>query len=98
MLTDLTARVQKPELTEILRELGSQALFTTVEQARLAARRRRHGDAGAEAELVEVLTDLEPRLALEVVRAFSTYFGLANMAEREPAERAPASRSTPARM
>ncbi|MFT7541006.1 MAG: phosphoenolpyruvate carboxylase [Gammaproteobacteria bacterium] len=69
-------------LGSILEEQGPPALFRTVEEARLAARRRRRGEAGAETELASALTDLEPRLALEVVRAFSAYFGLVNMAER----------------
>jgi phosphoenolpyruvate carboxylase len=69
-------------LGEILREQGPPALFPTVERARLAARRRHRGDTGADAELAAVLKGLEPRLAFEVVRAFSAYFGLANMAER----------------
>jgi len=69
-------------LGQILREQGPDELFGTVERARLAARARRHGEASAEADLAAVLKDLEPRLAFEVVRAFSAYFGLTNMAER----------------
>ncbi len=69
-------------LGDILREQGPPELFPTVEKARLAARRRHRGDARAEGELAAVLRDLDPALALEVVRAFSAYFGLANMAER----------------
>ncbi len=69
-------------LGQILREQGPPDLFATVEKARLAARHRHRGQDAAEAELAAVLADLEPALALEVVRAFSAYFGLANMAER----------------
>ena len=69
-------------LGEVLREQGPTELFPTVERARLAARRRHREDAGAEAELATILSGLEPRLALEVVRAFSAYFGVVNMAER----------------
>ncbi|MCP3915768.1 MAG: phosphoenolpyruvate carboxylase [bacterium] len=69
-------------LGDLLREQGPPQLFETVERARLAARRRRRGQEDAEAELASVMSDLEPVLALEVVRAFSAYFGLANMAER----------------
>ncbi|MBL8859547.1 MAG: phosphoenolpyruvate carboxylase [Planctomycetes bacterium] len=69
-------------LGQILREQGPPALFTTVEKARHAARARRRDDEGAEAELAATVSDLTPRLAFDVVRAFSSYFGLANMAER----------------
>ncbi|MEM7517855.1 MAG: phosphoenolpyruvate carboxylase, partial [Planctomycetota bacterium] len=65
-----------------LKDQGPSALYKTVERARLSARRRRNGEAGAEEELAATLHDLEPGLAMEVVRAFSSYFGLVNMAER----------------
>jgi phosphoenolpyruvate carboxylase len=69
-------------LGEILQEQGPPALFETVERARLAARRRHAGHGQADEELADILRDLEPSLALEVVRAFSAYFGVVNMAER----------------
>ena len=77
-------------LGELLREQGPPALFETVERARLAARRRHRAlpesvggdDTDGGPELSTILADLPPSLALEVVRAFSAYFGLANMAER----------------
>jgi phosphoenolpyruvate carboxylase len=69
-------------LGQVLREQGPPDLYPTVEHARLLARRRRRGDEAAEAELAGALADLPPRLALDVVHAFSAYFRLANMAER----------------
>jgi len=69
-------------LGELLRELAPPGVYETVEAARLAARRRRKGDAGAAAELEAALRALPPARALEVVRAFSAYFGVVNMAEQ----------------
>ena len=69
-------------LGELLRELAPAGVFETVEAARLAARRRRRLDAEAGAELEELLDALEPARALEVVRAFSAYFGVVNTAEQ----------------
>ncbi len=69
-------------LGDVLREQAGDELFERVETARKAARRRRQGDAAAEAELVEVLAALSPELATELIRAFSAYFSLVNMAER----------------
>ncbi len=75
-------------LGEILREQGPPELFDTVERARHAARARHRAGAAArspaqaDARLASVLSGLQPALALEVVRAFSAYFGLVNMAER----------------
>ena len=69
-------------LGEVLREQGGDALFDTVESARLAARARRDGDEDADNRLHDLLTGLEARRAAEVARAFSAYFSLVNMAER----------------
>jgi len=69
-------------LGEVLREQGGDALFDTVEAARIAARTRRDGDEEADLRLHDLLTGLEPRQAAEVARAFSAYFALVNMAER----------------
>jgi len=69
-------------LGELLRELAPAGVFETVEAARLAARRRRRLDPEAGAELDELLDDLEPGHALEVVRGFSAYFGVVNTAEQ----------------
>ena len=69
-------------LGDLLRELAPAGVFETVEAARLAARRRRKGDGSAEADLTGLLSALEPETALEVMRAFSAYFGVVNMAEQ----------------
>lgn len=69
-------------LGDLLREIAPPGVFAIVERARLAARRRRRGDVRGGAELARLLDDLEPAVALEVVRAFSAYFGLVNTAEQ----------------
>jgi phosphoenolpyruvate carboxylase len=69
-------------LGDLLRELAPEGVFETVEEARLAARRRRKGDAGADARLHALLDGLPPATTHEVVRAFSAYFGVVNMAEQ----------------
>lgn len=69
-------------LGDVLKEQEEGSLFERVEQARLAARARRSGDAEADKTLHEVLTGLAIDDSLELVRAFSAYFFLVNMAER----------------
>ncbi len=69
-------------LGEVLREQGGEWLFSTVEGARLAARRRRRGERSAAGELCRILEGLDAGKAAEVVRAFSAYFALVNMGER----------------
>jgi phosphoenolpyruvate carboxylase len=82
-------------LGDVLRAQDAGDLFTTVEAARRAARSRRQAVAAqaetgqrpeavraAEAALTALLTDLDPARAVDIVRAFSAYFGLVNLAER----------------
>jgi phosphoenolpyruvate carboxylase len=69
-------------LGDVLREQGGDPLFERVERARGAAIRRRAGEPDAESELAASLADLDVGAAREVVRAFSSYFLLVNMAER----------------
>jgi phosphoenolpyruvate carboxylase len=69
-------------LGEMLIEQEGRNLFECVESARLWAQARRAGDPNAESELTQVLNGLSPTIAQNVVRAFSVYFGLVNMAER----------------
>ncbi len=69
-------------LGRLLRELAPPGVYETVEAARLASRRRRKGHHEAEAELEALLRPLPHGQTLEVVRAFSAYFGAINMAEQ----------------
>ncbi|HSG49215.1 MAG TPA: phosphoenolpyruvate carboxylase [Longimicrobiales bacterium] len=66
----------------VIREQGGERLFDCVEAARHAAIRRREGVAGAAGELEGVLAGLDAGEAAEIVRAFSTYFQVVNLAER----------------
>ncbi len=65
---------------EMLSEQGGEALFARVEKVRAAAIARREGSDknGLEREL----TGLTPAEASELVRAFSAYFQVVNLAER----------------
>jgi phosphoenolpyruvate carboxylase len=67
---------------EILAEQGGEALFKLVELDRVAAIRRREGDEEARRELAASVRDRPPALALDLVRAFSTWFQVVNLAER----------------
>ena len=69
-------------LGEMLAELGGDRLYERVEASRQAARRRRTGDELAGEELAGLLGNLSPADASEVVRAFSAWFRLVNMAEQ----------------
>jgi phosphoenolpyruvate carboxylase len=69
-------------LGEVLKEQGPEGLFERVEVVRKLARRRRAGDDAAEAELARLLRGLKAEQALPLVRAFSSYFFMVNMAER----------------
>ena len=66
---------------EVIREQGGDALFERVEAARRTAIRRREGD-DASHDLAEQVRDLEPSKAAELVRSFSTYFRVVNLAEQ----------------
>jgi phosphoenolpyruvate carboxylase len=67
---------------ELLRELAPPGTYELVEAVRRASRQRRRGEPRAGRELERLLRDLEPARALELVRAFSTYFGAVNLAEQ----------------
>lgn len=67
---------------EVLREQRGEPLFERVEEARLAAISRRRGDAEADGELRALTTGLAATDAADLVRAFSSYFKVVNLAER----------------
>ncbi len=69
-------------LGEVLREEAGVALYDRVEAARHAARAWRGGDAAALRELEEQIHGCPVRTAQELTRAFSSYFGLVNLAEQ----------------
>jgi phosphoenolpyruvate carboxylase len=69
-------------LGNVLREQGGDALFDAVEGLRQACRHMRHHDCDiARDEVLERVESLPLPLALDVVRAFTLYFHLINMAE-----------------
>ena len=69
-------------LGEVIREQGGEPLFNTVETVRRLAKQARAGDDDAARELEETLTGLEDERIMPVVRAFSHFLNLANIAEQ----------------
>lgn len=67
---------------ELVREQGGEALYDVAEAARRASIAHREGDEHAVQELTSLLAELAPRTARDVIRAFSTYFQMVNMAEK----------------
>ena len=67
---------------EILLEQCGEARFELVEGDRVAAIRRREGEAGGEAELLARTRGRDPAEARDLVRAFSTWFQVVNLAEK----------------
>jgi phosphoenolpyruvate carboxylase len=67
---------------EILLEQGGPGLLQLVEEDRVAAIRRRDGDAEAGAELMARVRGRPPHQARDLVRAFSSWFQVVNLAER----------------
>jgi phosphoenolpyruvate carboxylase len=68
-------------LGEALRQQGGEQLFERVEAARNAAIDHRDNERTAD-ELAGLLAGLDPPDATQLVRAFSAYFSLVNMAEQ----------------
>ena len=69
-------------LGDTLREQEGEDAFTLIERIRQTAIRfRRHGDTDARAELESMLNRLTPAATVSVVRAFSYFSQLANIAE-----------------
>jgi phosphoenolpyruvate carboxylase len=67
---------------EILLEQGGPELLYFVEQDRMAAIHRRDGDTKAHAELLALVKDRPPAVARDLVRAFSAWFQVVNLAEK----------------
>ena len=66
----------------LLKEQGGDALFEFVETARQRAIRRREGNEKPGEDLAGLVKNLRLDLAIEVIRAFSTYFQMVNTAEK----------------
>ncbi|HXI78210.1 MAG TPA: phosphoenolpyruvate carboxylase [Steroidobacteraceae bacterium] len=67
---------------ETLRDQGGEEFFTLVEGDRLAAIRRREGDAAGAAELQSRTMDRSPSAATDLTRAFAIWFQAVNTAEK----------------
>jgi phosphoenolpyruvate carboxylase len=67
---------------ELIREQGGAQLFDFVENARLRSIRRREENEQPGEELAELVKNLDPTQALQVIRSFSTYFQMVNTAEK----------------
>ena len=67
---------------ELILEQGGSELFDFVESARLRSIRRREENERPGEELAALVRDLDPVLALQVIRSFSTYFQMVNTAEK----------------
>ncbi len=67
---------------ELITEQGGNELFEIVESARLRSIRRREGNEKEGEQLVDFVSGLELDMAIEVIRAFSTYFQMVNTAEK----------------
>lgn len=67
---------------DLIREQGGEELFDLVENARLRSIRRREENERPGEELALLVRNLNPQLALQVIRSFSTYFQMVNTAEK----------------
>ena len=67
---------------DLIREQGGDELFEFVENARLRSIRRREENERPGEELAALVKDLEPDMARQVIRSFSTYFQMVNTAEK----------------
>ena len=69
------------QLGDTLRRQEGEDFLALVEEVRAASKRVRTGE-GTTAELIDLVSRLEGPTAIKLVRAFSSYFHLANLAEQ----------------
>jgi len=67
---------------DLIKEQGGDELYEFVETARQRSIRRREENEKTGEELAELVENLDPDLALQVIRSFSTYFQMVNTAEK----------------
>ncbi|MBB6096002.1 phosphoenolpyruvate carboxylase [Povalibacter uvarum] len=67
---------------DVIREQGGEELFQAVERARQAAIGQREGEAEGAVRLMVCTRGISPALSRDLVRAFSTWFEMVNMAEK----------------
>ncbi len=67
---------------DLIKEQGGDELFEFVENARRRSIRRREENERPGEELAKLVENLDPDLALQVIRGFSTYFQMVNTAEK----------------
>lgn len=70
------------QLGETLVRQHGRELIESVEQVRILSRRLRLAQAGVSRELAELLQGVDVEQAIRLVRAFTVYFHLANVAEQ----------------
>ncbi|MGB5492558.1 MAG: phosphoenolpyruvate carboxylase, partial [Woeseiaceae bacterium] len=67
---------------DLIREQSGEELYNFVETARLRAIRRREDNEKPDEDLASLVENLDPDLALQIIRSFSTYFQMVNTAEK----------------
>jgi len=67
---------------DLIREQGGEELYEFVENARQRSIRRREENEKPGEELAQLVENLDPEQALQVIRSFSTYFQMVNTAEK----------------
>ena len=75
-------RVLGAMVGDLIKEQGGDELYEFVETARQRSIRRREENEKEGEELAELVEDLDPDHALQVIRSFSTYFQMVNTAEK----------------
>ena len=67
---------------DLIREQNGEELFEMVENARLRAIRRREDNEMPGEELDALIDGLDPKVAAQLIRGFTTYFQMVNTAEK----------------